>query len=65
MIYTIPQRMAATLSTELTAPNKRVYTQPLGLFIDNEFHASSDRGTITTINPTYVLAQPCLIVSCF
>lgn len=44
--------MAAQLRVELTAPNKRAYTQPLGLFINNEWHASSDGGTITSINPT-------------
>jgi aldehyde dehydrogenase (NAD+) len=43
--------MAAKLQVEVTAPNKRTYTQPLGLFINNEWHASSDGGVITSINP--------------
>ncbi|KAM0285311.1 hypothetical protein ACHAQH_001500 [Verticillium albo-atrum] len=44
--------MTADLKIELTAPNKRVYTQPLGLFINNEWHPSSDGSKVTSINPT-------------
>ncbi|KAH6689637.1 aldehyde dehydrogenase [Plectosphaerella plurivora] len=44
--------MAPELHTQVTAPNKRTYTQPLGLFINNEWHASSDGGVITSINPS-------------
>ncbi|KAL9944807.1 hypothetical protein D7B24_008296 [Verticillium nonalfalfae] len=44
--------MATELKIELTAPNKRIYTQPLGLFINNDWHASSDGSKITSINPT-------------
>ncbi|KAM0334152.1 hypothetical protein ACHAQA_001172 [Verticillium albo-atrum] len=44
--------MAADLKLELTAPNKRAYTQPLGLFINNDWHPSSDGAKITSINPT-------------
>ncbi|KAI1942700.1 mitochondrial aldehyde dehydrogenase [Ophidiomyces ophidiicola] len=40
------------LSTQLTAPNGREYTQPLGLFINNEFVASRSGEKITSINPT-------------
>lgn len=40
------------LSIELTAPNGRKYTQPTGLFINNEFVPSSKGDKITTINPT-------------
>jgi hypothetical protein len=40
------------LSIELTAPNGRKYTQPTGLFINNEWVESSDGKKITSINPT-------------
>ncbi|WEW59217.1 mitochondrial aldehyde dehydrogenase [Emydomyces testavorans] len=40
------------LFTELTAPNGRRYTQPLGLFIDNEFVPAKSGQKITSINPT-------------
>lgn len=41
----------ANLYADLTAPNGKKYTQPLGLFINNEFvHATSGQ-TITSINP--------------
>lgn len=41
------------LSIELTAPNGRKYTQPIGLFINNEFVKSKSGEKITSINPTY------------
>lgn len=44
--------MAESLSVELTAPNGRKYQQPTGLFIDNEWVASSKGNKITSINPT-------------
>lgn len=40
------------LFVELTAPNGRKYTQPLGLFINNEFVRSKSGEKIATINPT-------------
>jgi aldehyde dehydrogenase (NAD+) len=40
------------LSVELTAPNGRKYTQPLGLFVNNEFFKSKSGEKITSINPT-------------
>jgi aldehyde dehydrogenase (NAD(P)+) len=40
------------LSVELTAPNGRKYTQPTGLFINNEWVAGSKGEKITTVNPT-------------
>ncbi|KAH9221003.1 putative aldehyde dehydrogenase [Leptodontidium sp. 2 PMI_412] len=40
------------LSIELTAPNGRKYTQPTGLFINNEWVKSSDGKKIVSINPT-------------
>ncbi|KAI1633767.1 aldehyde dehydrogenase domain-containing protein [Biscogniauxia mediterranea] len=43
--------MAPDLSVELTAPNGVKYTQPTGLFINNEFVKSSDGATIDSIDP--------------
>ena len=43
------------LSVELTAPNGTKYTQPTGLFINNEFVKASGGGKITSINPRYDL----------
>ena len=40
------------LSVEVTAPNGLKYTQPTGLFINNEFVPSSKGNKITSINPT-------------
>ncbi|KAL8648906.1 MAG: hypothetical protein Q9210_004716 [Variospora velana] len=40
------------LMIELTAPNGRKYTQPTGLFINNEFVKSKSGEKITSINPT-------------
>ncbi|CZR59190.1 probable aldehyde dehydrogenase [Phialocephala subalpina] len=40
------------LTIELTAPNGREYTQPTGLFINNEWVKSSNGGKLTSINPT-------------
>ncbi|KAH8598171.1 putative aldehyde dehydrogenase [Bisporella sp. PMI_857] len=45
-------RKMADLSIELTAPNGRKYTQPTGLFINNEWVKGSEGKTITSINPT-------------
>ncbi|KAF2840504.1 aldehyde dehydrogenase-like protein [Patellaria atrata CBS 101060] len=39
------------LSVELTAPNGRKYTQPTGLFINNEWVKAKSGETITTVNP--------------
>ena len=40
------------LSVELTAPNGVKYTQPTGLFINNEWVKSSKGNTVTSINPS-------------
>lgn len=40
------------LSVQLTAPNGRSYTQPTGLFINNEFVASKAGEKIASINPS-------------
>ncbi|KAJ5225286.1 Aldehyde/histidinol dehydrogenase [Penicillium chermesinum] len=39
------------LSVQLTAPNGRSYTQPIGLFINNEFVPSKSGEKITSVNP--------------
>lgn len=44
--------MSSDMFQELTAPNGRKYTQPIGLFINNEWLKSSDGGTIASVNPT-------------
>ena len=46
--------MSDDLFVELTAPNGVKYTQPTGLFINNEFVKSKSGAKITTVNPTYV-----------
>ncbi|KAH7356370.1 aldehyde dehydrogenase domain-containing protein [Pyrenochaeta sp. MPI-SDFR-AT-0127] len=43
--------MSANLFAELTAPNGRKFTQPLGLFIDNEWVAAKSGELIETIYP--------------
>ncbi|KXS95631.1 hypothetical protein AC578_3560 [Pseudocercospora eumusae] len=45
-------RKMSDLTIELTAPNGKKYTQPTGLFINNEWVASSKGDKITSINPT-------------
>ncbi len=45
---------------ELSAPNGKTWTQPVGLFIDNEFVQSSNGQKLTTVNPTYVPPSPYL-----
>nr|POF02584.1 aldehyde dehydrogenase [Quercus suber] len=45
-------RMMSSLTVELTAPNGKKYTQPTGLFINNEWVAGSKGEKITSINPT-------------
>jgi hypothetical protein len=47
------------MEVELTAPNGKKWTQPIGLFINNEFVKSSNAERIRTINPTYELAAMC------
>ncbi|CAK7271013.1 mitochondrial aldehyde dehydrogenase [Sporothrix epigloea] len=42
----------ADLAVQLTAPNGVSYSQPIGLFINNEWVKSSDGGKLTSINPT-------------
>ncbi|KHO01263.1 aldehyde dehydrogenase [Metarhizium album ARSEF 1941] len=43
--------MEPALVQELTTPNGHVYSQPLGLFIDNEFVRASTAAPITAIDP--------------
>jgi aldehyde dehydrogenase (NAD(P)+) len=39
------------MEAQLSAPNGKKWTQPLGLFINNEFVASSSGRKIASINP--------------
>lgn len=41
-----------TLSVEVKLPNGSTYTQPTGIFYDNEFHASLSGATFDTIDPS-------------
>ncbi|KAM0328600.1 hypothetical protein ACHAQA_005010 [Verticillium albo-atrum] len=43
--------MPVDLTVELTAPNGKQYTQPVGLFINNTWFKSSDEGKFCSINP--------------
>jgi len=43
--------LAASMEVELKA-NGKTWSQPLGLFIGNEFVKSSDGRTLTTVNPS-------------
>lgn len=45
-------RSMSDLTIELTAPNGTKYNQPTGLFINNEWLASTKGNKITSINPT-------------
>lgn len=48
----------SSLSVQLTAPNGRVWTQPTGLFINNQWVKSSNGEKIASINPAYVHKKP-------
>lgn len=39
---------------EIVTPNGHKYTQPTGLFINNEFVPASSGQTITSLDPAYV-----------
>lgn len=43
--------MSLPLSKEITLPNGLKYTQPLGLFINNEFVKPKNGGSLETVNP--------------
>lgn len=45
----------ADMEIELTAPNGVKYTQPLGLFINNEWVKPKKGEKITSINPSYAI----------
>lgn len=45
-------RKMSDLSIELTAPNGKKYTQPTGLFINNEWVKSKSGEKITSVSPT-------------
>lgn len=46
------------LAVELTAPNGRKYSQPIGLFINSEWVKAKSGEKITSINPTQVICSP-------
>ena len=56
------QQDSSAMEVELTAPNGKKWTQPLGLFINNEFVPSSNEQKITSINPAYVHPPQLLLV---
>ncbi len=45
---------SSKMEVELTAPNGKKWTQPLGLFINNEFVKSSNGQKIASVNPACV-----------
>lgn len=47
----VAKRTMSGLQVELTAPNGVKYTQPTGLFINNEWVKSSKGNKISSINP--------------
>lgn len=47
-----------SLSVEIVTPNGHKYSQPTGLFINNEFVAASSGQTITSLDPAYVAKAP-------
>lgn len=47
-------RIMSDLMLSLTAPNGRQYSQPIGLFINNEFVTSKAGNKFGTISPAYV-----------
>ena len=51
-LFTTSSSNMSGLAAELTAPNGRKYTQPTGLFINNEWVKSKSGEKITSINPT-------------
>lgn len=48
-----PSPSMSQLSIELSAPNGRTWSQPTGLFIDNEFVESKKGEKLVTIDPAY------------
>lgn len=42
------------LAVELTAPNGKTWSQPTGLFINNDFVESQKGNKLVTIDPAYV-----------
>lgn len=52
------QSQPLRMEVELTAPNGKTWSQPLGLFINNEFVKSSNEQKLASINPAYVISLP-------
>lgn len=46
------------LSVQLTAPNGQTWSQPTGLFINNEFVESQKGNKLVTTDPAYALNAP-------
>lgn len=53
-----PPATKMSLSVEIVTPNGHKYSQPTGLFINNEFVAASSGQTITSLDPAYVAKAP-------
>ena len=49
--FLITASMTSDLLRELTAPNGTKYTQPLGLFINNEWVIGKQKDKIVSISP--------------
>jgi hypothetical protein len=48
------EQVNMALPVKLTVPNGRIYEQPTGLFINNEFVPSGSGQRLTSIDPAYV-----------
>lgn len=53
-LFHTSRSVMSDLQLSLTAPNGRQYTQPVGLFINNQFVPSKSGEKFATINPAYV-----------
>lgn len=60
---TITSTMADNLFKELTAPNGCKFTQPLGMFINNEWRPAKSKEMITVISPMRVPPTRRLVVA--
>ena len=57
-------RRMSDLTVELTAPNGVRYTQPIGLFVNNEWIKSSNGEKIASISPVLVFSLV-FMLNCF
>lgn len=51
LLHTTTTGRRSVMELDLTAPNGKKWSQPLGLFINNEFVKSSNGQKLATINP--------------